>query len=74
VFGSPGRIQVTEDIYQQLKHQYLFEKRGRISVKGREEMAVYFLTGHNDFDNQSNQEIAPSAKRTPEVDTQQELT
>jgi len=34
-----------------LKQQYLFKKRGTISVKGRGEMVVYFLTGHNDFGN-----------------------
>ena len=48
-FGLPGKIQVTEEVYQQLKHQYLFEKRGTISVKGKGEMAVYFLNGHNEF-------------------------
>ncbi|HIK10422.1 MAG TPA: histidine kinase [Oscillatoriaceae cyanobacterium M33_DOE_052] len=41
--GLPGCIQVTEATYQQLKHQYLFEKRGNIHVKGKGEMTVYLL-------------------------------
>ena len=44
-FGLPGRIQVTEEVYQRLKHQYLFEERGTISIKGKGEMAVYLLLG-----------------------------
>ena len=46
-FGLPGRIQVTEEVYHELKHQYHFEERGKITVKGRGEMVVYFLTGTN---------------------------
>ncbi|GAB4277506.1 MAG: hypothetical protein Fur0025_03490 [Oscillatoriaceae cyanobacterium] len=41
--GLPGCIQVTEATYQQLKHKYLFEKRGTIHVKGKGEMTVYLL-------------------------------
>jgi class 3 adenylate cyclase len=41
----PGRIQVTEEIHQQLEDRYLFEERGLIPVKGRGDMLVYFLIG-----------------------------
>ncbi len=43
--GVPGKIQVTEVTYQLLKHLYRFEKRGTIEVKGKGEMATYFLVG-----------------------------
>ncbi|MBO9997550.1 MAG: DUF3365 domain-containing protein [Cyanobacteria bacterium SID2] len=43
--GVPGKIQVTEAIYQRLKDCYTFEQRGTISVKGKGEMTTYWLTG-----------------------------
>ena len=43
--GEAGKIQVTEMTYQRLKHQYRFEPRGMISVKGRGEMMTYWLLG-----------------------------
>ena len=46
--GLPGKIQVTEEVYQLLKDRYLFEKRGAISVKGKGEMIVYFLKKQNE--------------------------
>jgi class 3 adenylate cyclase len=47
-FGLPGKIQVTEDVYQKLKQKYHFEERGKIPIKGRGEMFVYFLTGEKE--------------------------
>jgi class 3 adenylate cyclase len=43
--GLAGGIQVSEFTYEQLKQQYLFEKRGAIEVKGKGEMTTYLLTG-----------------------------
>ncbi|VXD24890.1 Multi-sensor Hybrid Histidine Kinase [Planktothrix serta PCC 8927] len=43
--GEPGRIQVTEATYERIKHQYNFEKRGKISIKGKGEMTTYWLVG-----------------------------
>jgi class 3 adenylate cyclase len=43
--GIAGQIQVTEATYQQLKKDYLFEPRGKISVKGKGEMETYLLKG-----------------------------
>lgn len=43
--GLPGRIQVTEAVYEKLKDGYNFEKRGTIDVKGRGEMTTYWLVG-----------------------------
>jgi class 3 adenylate cyclase len=41
--GVTGLIQVTGSTYATLKHQYEFEERGKILVKGRGEMLTYFL-------------------------------
>ncbi|MFE4107154.1 adenylate/guanylate cyclase domain-containing protein [Almyronema epifaneia] len=39
--GVPGKIQVTEQTYQKLKHKYEFEPGGEIQVKGRGLMPIY---------------------------------
>ena len=41
----PGRIQVTEPVYQRLRDRYEFEYRGIIDVKGKGPMPTYFLVG-----------------------------
>jgi len=43
--GEPGRIQVTEVVYQRLKDDYFFEKREIIEIKGKGLMQTYWLTG-----------------------------
>ncbi len=43
--GVPGRIQVTETVYDALKHRFAFERRGTIYVKGKGDMTTYWLTG-----------------------------
>lgn len=43
--GLPGKIQVTDTVYQQLHDRYLLEPRGTIVVKGKGEMATYWLIG-----------------------------
>ena len=43
--GQPGSIQVTTATYERLKHQYVFEKRGAIEVKGKGIMETYWLIG-----------------------------
>lgn len=45
VTGEPGRIQVTETVYNRLQHRYLFKERGSIEVKGRGKMMTYWLLG-----------------------------
>ncbi|NEQ30254.1 MAG: response regulator [Leptolyngbya sp. SIO4C5] len=39
--GVPGKIQVTEQTYQKLKHKYDFEPGSEIQIKGRGLMPVY---------------------------------
>jgi len=43
--GAAGKIQVTDTTYELLKHQYRFEQRGPVLVKGRGEMITYWLLG-----------------------------
>ncbi len=43
--GVPGCIQITQNAARVLGEDYLIERRGTISVKGRGEMEVYLLLG-----------------------------
>jgi PAS domain S-box-containing protein len=45
--GDPGGIQVTQEIYDLLKNQFRFQKRGQIFVKGKGEMTTYWLLDFN---------------------------
>ena len=45
-YGIPGKIQVTEKVYRQLKDRYGFEERGSFNVKGKGTMTTYLLSGH----------------------------
>ncbi len=42
--GVPGRIQVSEAVYQRLQDEFLFEPRGPQQIRGIGEMTTYFLT------------------------------
>ena len=43
--GKPGKIQVTEKAAHLLQKEYMLEKRGRISIKGKGQMTTYWLIG-----------------------------
>jgi class 3 adenylate cyclase len=43
--GEPGQIQCTSAVYERLRDQYEFQRRGEISVKGKGIVALYFLVG-----------------------------
>ena len=43
--GEPGRIHVAQSTYEQLRDKYVFESRGKITVKGKGQVSTYFLTG-----------------------------
>jgi class 3 adenylate cyclase len=43
--GVPGRIHVSEAVFQRLSGRYSFEDRGRIVLKGAGEARTYFLLG-----------------------------
>jgi guanylate cyclase len=43
--GVPGRVQVTERVARAAQHQFEFETRGSIDVKGKGAMRTYLLVG-----------------------------
>jgi class 3 adenylate cyclase len=43
--GLPGRIQVTEAVFERLRDRYRFEERGEIEVKGKGRLRTYLLVG-----------------------------
>jgi adenylate cyclase len=43
--GLPGRIQVTETVYERLCAAYRFEERGEVEVKGKGRLRTYILIG-----------------------------
>jgi adenylate cyclase len=43
--GVPGRIQVTEAVYERLRSTYDFEARGEVEVKGKGRLRTYLMTG-----------------------------
>lgn len=43
--GLPNRINVTENVKQQLQSDFTFEERGTLEIKGKGEMEMFFLIG-----------------------------
>ena len=43
--GISSKIQVTSLVYQRLQQKFVFEQRGKISIKGKGDMNTYFLKG-----------------------------
>ena len=43
--GLPGRIQVTETMYERLRSTYDFEARGEVEIKGKGLLRTYLLIG-----------------------------
>jgi class 3 adenylate cyclase len=41
--GVPGRVQVSEAVFQRLRDRFAFERRGTIELKGRGPITTYFL-------------------------------
>ena len=41
--GEPGKIQIAESTYEQLKHKYKFEPKHSLDVKGYNPMSAYWL-------------------------------
>ncbi len=48
--GKAGEIQVTAATYESLKKQFVLEKRGSISIKGRGEVTTYWLRDRRSSD------------------------
>jgi len=45
--GIPDEIQVTHTTYESLKHHFVLEKRGYVSIKGKGQMVTYLLKGNS---------------------------
>jgi len=62
--GLPDQIQVTEPVYERLKNDFVFERRGFVEVKGKGPTLTYLLVGrvgeHSDSDSVSEPTPAPS--------------
>lgn len=43
--GEPGKIQVSEAMYEKLKSSFVFADRGMVEIKGKGSMKTYFLIG-----------------------------
>jgi adenylate cyclase len=43
-----GRIQVPEDVYERLKHEFVLEPRGEVDIKGKGVMRTWYLVGRRD--------------------------
>jgi adenylate cyclase len=43
--GEPGRIQVSEEMHEQLRRGFILEKRGRVDVRGKGAVETWFLLG-----------------------------
>ncbi|NEO57123.1 MAG: response regulator [Okeania sp. SIO3B5] len=43
--GIAGEVQVTSLVYQRLQKKFVFEQRGKVSIKGKGDMTTYFLKG-----------------------------
>lgn len=41
--GIPGKIQISSETYERIKHKFILEKRGNIPIKGKGEMTTYLL-------------------------------
>jgi class 3 adenylate cyclase len=64
--GVPGRIQVTERVARAGQHQFEFEARGTIDVKGKGAMRTYLLVGErSDSRTRTRRERVPTIDPSP---------
>jgi adenylate cyclase len=62
--GLAGRIQVSRDVYERLKDEFVLEERGAIEVKGKGSMQTWFLVGRRASEPAAQTISGASAART----------
>ena len=60
--GLPDRIQVTEAVYERLKDDFVFERRGVVDVKGKGPTLTYLLVSRVGEDSDRDLVKAPAAE------------
>jgi adenylate cyclase len=63
-----GKIQVTEDVYERVRHEFVLEERGEIDVKGKGVMRTWFLLDRKPADG------PPAEPRDLDADREAELS
>lgn len=43
--GEPGKIQITQQTYELIKDDFICERRGKVTIKGKGEMETWYLVG-----------------------------
>jgi len=66
--GLPDRIQVTEDVYERMKTDFVFECRGPVEVKGKGPTVTYLLLGRA-----SEHRVAPDGAEVSDPDPAQRI-
>ena len=61
--GLPDQIQVTEAVYERLKDEFVFERRGLIDVKGKGPTLTYLLVGR--IDSAPTEEVVGPVVKVP---------
>ena len=46
--GEPGRIHITDETYKLLEEQFLCEPKGAVPIKGKGEMATWYVIGEKE--------------------------
>jgi class 3 adenylate cyclase len=66
--GLPDQIQVTELVYERLKGDFVFERRGLVDVKGKGPTVTYFLVNRvgEPMDGESAKAPSPSPSAGPQ--------
>lgn len=60
-----GRIQVSQDVYERLKDEFVFEERGDVQVKGKGVMHTWYLVGERPRpgDRPASKKLSPNDSR-----------
>jgi len=62
--GLPDQIQVTELVYERLRNDFVFERRGLVDVKGKGPTLTYLLVGRTGEHSDTASSMAPTPARS----------